>query len=63
MNFRQIEWRGMGLSNVAEDMEQWRDFAITILNLWVPLDVGKFLSNRTDDEFSRIQFSLVRWLD
>jgi hypothetical protein len=53
MDLREIEWGGMDSIDLAEDRDQWRGLVNTILNLQVPLNVGKFLSNRADGGFSR----------
>jgi hypothetical protein len=35
----------MGWIDLAQDRDQWRDLANTVMNHWVPLNVGKFLSS------------------
>jgi hypothetical protein len=43
----------MGWIDLAQDRDQWRALVNTIMNLHVPLNVGKFLSNHTSGSFSR----------
>jgi hypothetical protein len=43
-----MEWIAM-----AQDRDQWRAFANTVLNLRVPENAGKFLSGCTIGGFSR----------
>jgi hypothetical protein len=37
-------WGGMDLIDVAQDRDQWRAHVITVMNIRVPSNVGKFLS-------------------
>jgi hypothetical protein len=54
MNLREIGWGGMNWSDLAQDMlDQWRVLVNTVKNLWVPSNVGKFLSSYTTGGFSR----------
>jgi hypothetical protein len=39
--------------DLAQDRDQWRALVNTAMNLWVPLNPGKFLSSCTIGGFSR----------
>jgi hypothetical protein len=52
-DFREIGWGGMDWIDLAQDRDQWRAVVNTVMNLWVPLAAGKFLSNCTTGGFSR----------
>jgi hypothetical protein len=39
--------------DLAQDRVKWRDFVNTVMKLWVPKNVGQFLSNCTTGGFSR----------
>jgi hypothetical protein len=54
MNLRETEWAGMDWSGLAEDRDQWKALVNTVMILWVPLDVGNFLSSCTTGGFSRM---------
>jgi hypothetical protein len=41
---REIGWDGMDWIDLAQDTDQWRALVNTVMNLRVPLNVGKFLS-------------------
>jgi hypothetical protein len=36
MGLREIEWDGMKTIDLAQDMEQWKEIANTVMNLRVP---------------------------
>jgi hypothetical protein len=44
-NLKEIGWDGMDWIHLAQDMDQWRAHVNTIMNLRLPQNVGKFLSN------------------
>jgi hypothetical protein len=44
MDFREIEWGGMDWIDLAQDRDQLRALVNTVMNIRVPLNVGKFLS-------------------
>jgi hypothetical protein len=44
---------GMDWVDFAQDRDKWRVLVNTVMNLWVPLDAGKFLNSCTIGGFSR----------
>jgi hypothetical protein len=52
MDFREIEWDGMDWIDLAQDRDQWRALVNTVMNLRVPHNSGKFLSDCTIGSFS-----------
>jgi hypothetical protein len=44
-DLREIGWTGMDWIDLAQDRDHWRALMDTALNLQVPQNVGKFLSN------------------
>jgi hypothetical protein len=53
MDLREIGWGGMGWIDVAQDKDQWRALANTVMNLRVLQNAEKFLSSYTTCGFSR----------
>jgi hypothetical protein len=53
MDLRDIGWSGMDWADLAQDRDQWRTLVNTEMNLWVPFNVGKFLSSCATGGFSR----------
>jgi hypothetical protein len=49
IDLRKIEW-GMDWIDQAQNRDQWR----ALMNLWVPQNVGKFLSGCATGSFSRM---------
>jgi hypothetical protein len=45
MYLREIGWGGIHWIDVALDRDQWRALVNTVMNLWVPLNFGEFLSS------------------
>jgi hypothetical protein len=43
----------MDWMDLAQHRDQWRALVNMVLNLWVPENVGKFLSSCTNGGFSR----------
>jgi hypothetical protein len=43
----------MDWTDLAQDSDQWRVLVNTVMNLWVPYNVGKFFSSCTTDGVSR----------
>jgi hypothetical protein len=52
MDLRKICWGDMDWIDLAQDRDQWRSLVSMVLNLWVSINVGKFLSNGTASGFS-----------
>jgi hypothetical protein len=53
MDLRETGWDVMDWIDLAQDRDQWRALVNTVMNLWVPLNAGKFLSSCTIGGFSR----------
>jgi hypothetical protein len=53
MNLRETGWGGMDWIDLAQDRDQWTILVNTVMNLWVPYNVGKFLSSCTTGGFPR----------
>jgi hypothetical protein len=53
MDFREIGWGGMDWIYLAQDKDRWRALVNTVLNLWVPQNVGEFLGGCATGEYSR----------
>jgi hypothetical protein len=53
-DLKEIEWGGMDSMDLAQDRDQWRVVVNTVMNLWVPQNVQKFLSNCTTGGFRRM---------
>jgi hypothetical protein len=52
IDLREKEWDGIDRMDLAQDSDQWRALVNTVMNLWVPYNVGKFLSGCTVGSFS-----------
>jgi hypothetical protein len=48
---KEIGWGGMDWIDLVQDRGQWRAFVNTVMNLWVPENVGKILSSCTTSFF------------
>jgi hypothetical protein len=44
MNLKQIGWEGMECVYLAQDRDKWQAVVSMVMNLWVVLDVGNFLT-------------------
>jgi hypothetical protein len=47
MDLWEIGWGGMDWIDLAQNRDQWRSLVNTIMNLWFPQTIGKFLSSCT----------------
>jgi hypothetical protein len=47
IDLREIGWGGMDWIELAQDAVQWRAVVNTVMNIRVPKNAGKFLSNCT----------------
>jgi hypothetical protein len=45
LDLREIEWGGMDWIHLAQESDRWRALVSTMMNLWVPYNVGKFMSS------------------
>jgi hypothetical protein len=56
MDLGEIAWGGVDWIGLAQDRNKWRALVNTVINLWVPQNVGKLLSSCATGRFSiRIQ--------
>jgi hypothetical protein len=53
MDLKDIGWGYMDWIDLAQDRDQWRALAGTVMNLWVPWNAGKLLSSCVTGDFSR----------
>jgi hypothetical protein len=53
MYLREIGWGGIDWIHLAQHCDQWRAFVNIVMNLWVPYNVGKFLSSSVTGGFPR----------
>jgi hypothetical protein len=44
-DLRERGWAEMDWIHLTEDSDQWRALVSTMMNLWVPFNVGKFMSS------------------
>jgi hypothetical protein len=53
MDLGETRWGRMDWIDLAQDRDHWRALVNAVMNLWVPLNVGKFLCSCTTGGFSR----------
>jgi hypothetical protein len=53
MDFRERGCGGMDWIDLAQNRDQWRRLGNTVMNLRVPINVGKFFSSCATGGFSR----------
>jgi hypothetical protein len=53
MDLREISWGGMEWIDLAQEGDQWKALANTVIKPWVPSNAGRFLSRYTIGGFSR----------
>jgi hypothetical protein len=53
INLKKIQWGGMDWIDLAQDRDQWRALVNTVMNLRVPQNPRKFLSNCITGGLSR----------
>jgi hypothetical protein len=44
-DLREMEWGSMDGIDLAKERGRWRALVNTAMNLWIPLNAGKFLSS------------------
>jgi hypothetical protein len=52
VDLRELGWGGTEWINLAQDRNQWRVLVNKVMNLRVPYNASKFLSDCTVDSFS-----------
>jgi hypothetical protein len=52
MGLLEVGWEGMDWIGMAHDRDRWRALVNTVMNLWVPLNAGNFLTSRRPVSFS-----------
>jgi hypothetical protein len=63
INLRETGWGDMHRSHLVQGTDQWRALVNTVMNIWVPQNIGKFLNSRITGGFSRrVQPHGVSWL-
>jgi hypothetical protein len=53
VDLREIGWDDMDWIDLARDRDRWKALVNTVMNLRVPQNAGKFLSDCTIGSFSR----------
>jgi hypothetical protein len=53
LDLREIGWDDVDWIDMFQDRDQWRALVNTVMNLWVPLNAGIFLSGCTIGGFSK----------
>jgi hypothetical protein len=52
MDLREVEWGVMDWINLAQDRDRWQALVNAVMNLWVPLNAGNFVSSSGRFSFS-----------
>jgi hypothetical protein len=52
IDLREMGWGGMDWIDLAQDRRQWGALVMTVMNLQVPQNIGKFLSSEATGGFS-----------
>jgi glucose dehydrogenase len=45
VDLRGVGWGCMDCIDLAQDRDQWKSLVNTVMDLWVPYNLGKFLSS------------------
>jgi hypothetical protein len=49
--------------DLAQNRDQWRALVNTVMNLWVPQNVGKFLSFSRRAQLHEVSISVLIWAE
>jgi hypothetical protein len=60
INLRETAWSGLDWTDLAEDRDQWSGPVNTVMNLWLPQNIEKFLSSWASGGVSRRRVNIFK---